>query len=557
MAKVGRPRLPTGPKPTDLLPTDKDAYMEFENDEILDPETLPVSTKEEISPVEKVEDSILLIPKPPSKDFQKSHAEEFYKYLATLEDKHWVQLIWYFYRTWPRIERPSEKYIDCGSYAFNEQWIIDNHGSGDYLIFLNQTGRKKDTGRICTAHIKVNVPDRPPKLVLSELDTGIKENKVYVDRLIAEGKLTQDGKLPMTQSQGIGTDAIVNLLGRMIDKMDRQQVSGYKDPKDAAITSAFEIISKGNETATKLMLDQMKEKDPQQLISLLTTLMTLMKPDAKTASNELDMMRMMMEITTKNNELLAKKEETNMNLMLKLMERASTPPPPPEDTFDKTLDRFSKIAEITGMGEGGGKKSTLETVMQYGAPVLGQILGVVQNVLAIRAQTPNTNQTQGGQANQANQTQANQPRIPLSISTAPMPEMQANQSNQQGETKPNGKMNVGDAMTQNQTQQQELIKEGLKQLGPQIIAALERGTHGDAFAEAIENFIGPVAYDQIASIGKPDILVILKGDEVLWAKLQSMENRLNMFIDEFIQYGEPELEAPETTESVNKGLVTK
>jgi hypothetical protein len=531
MAQVGtkrEPRLPIGP------PVDK--IDKVDDDIILDPDVPEVETKLEDKDKDKDkfdEIKIAKIPLPPSKRIPDTDTKLFYDWMAILKPEHWVQLTWYMYRNWPRLNKPDDdvKYIDCGNYAITEQWILENHGSGDYMFICNEAGKPKNAKTICTAYVKnLTHPEYPPKVKMNELDVHFPSNKNYVDRMVAEGKLTVDLKpMNITQQQPNGglSDQIIL---RLIDKIDKTQVNRMEDPKDGAIKAAFEIIGQGNKAATQMMLDQMKQDDPDKLVKLVQTIMGMVpKPPEHNGSESTTFMKMLVESQNKNAEIMAKKDETMMNMMMKLMEKSTTPPI--EDNFDKSLERFTKLMELTGIGESlGGKKGTLEIALQYGAPILERALGIVQNLMALKAQGAAKIDPITGK-----EVPSNQPASPLPVSIA--------SSSITAETPPqptNGKADVRDAMVNNSQEQEEMIKQGLKQIGPKIVEALNRRTSGDTFAESIDNFLGPMVYNQLASLGESKMIEILQTDQQLWNQLKLVEPQLKIFIKEFIDYGKPE-----------------
>lgn len=534
MAQVGtkrEPRLPMGP------PVDK--IDKIDDDMILDPE---IETKlEESKDKDKDKDKdkfdeikIAKIPLPPSKRIPDTDTKLFYDWMTILKPEHWVQLTWYMYRNWPRLNKPDDdvKYIDCGNYAITEQWILENHGSGDYMFICNEAGKPKNAKTICTAYVKNLVhPEYPPKVKMNELDVHFPSNKNYVDRMVAEGKLTVDLK-PMNSSQQQNGGLSDQIILKLLDKVDKQQITRMDDPKDSAIKAAFEIIGQGNKAATQMMLDQMKQDDPDKLVKLVQTIMGMVpKPPEHNGSETTTFMKMLVESQNKNAELMAKKDDTIMAMMMKMMESKTTPSD--DGSFDKTIDRFMKFMELTGMEGlgGGGKKSTLEVALQYGSPILERALGIVQNLMALKAQgAPKIDPITG---KEVLSNQAASP-LPISIASSPI------QSTEQPTNKQTGKSDVREAMVNNSAEQEDMIKQGLRQIGPKIIEALNRRTSGDTFAESIDNFLGPMVYNQLASLGESKMIEILQTDVALWNQLKLVEPQLKIFIKEFIDYGKPD-----------------
>lgn len=535
MAKVGiprEPRLPTGPKPNDieshnLLMMDEAVIT----DRIAPPVVKVEEKKGENENFKEVETIRTKIPTAPSKRIDYSESKQFYDWTKCFTDESIkVQILWYMYRTMPRISRTDQKYIDCSNIAITEQWILETHGSGDYMFIVNDQTKGKGNN-LCTAFCRVDNPIYPPILNIAELDVHFKGNEPYVTRLISEGKLTTDRK-PMNQPQnGGGTQLSDQIILKLIDKLDQKQINNMKDPKDSAIEAAFNIIGKGNEAATKLMLDQMKQDDPDKLFKLVELIMKMIpKPPEHKDNTDGNMMKFL--------EIMNKKDETIMNLMTKMMDKqiAVQAGPSEGDVFDKSLDRMTKLMELTGIGEGGGKKSTLETVMQYGMPVLQNVFGMIQNLMALKAQgAPQIDPKTGKPVPTST--------VPVVVSNAP-PITAGAEDEQVIEGQPTieGKKTVEQAMMMNSEQQKQAISNGLKQMGPRIIDAIQRGVPGDAFAESIEGFLGPIVYNQLASLGVDNIIEIVKTDQQLWSQLAPVENLFVEFVKEFVAYGEPGVE---------------
>lgn len=563
MAEVGTkrsPRLPKGPKPLE----ESDNVVIEADEEVLD--GTPARTDNKTSTgntdngvnsrnssdsnvgtnnFQEIEKRPKL-PEPPSKVIREHQVS--YDYMAQLKPEHWLQVIWYLYRLDPKIIRPDgEEYIDKGSHALTEDYILENFGSGEYQLKFNDVGKPKNAKNVFTAYFRYNLPDKPPKVNMAELDVDAKVNRRFVDQCITKGLLTVDRK-PMNtiQPQGVSNDAIVNLLGKMIDKLDRTQINNAsKDPRDAAISEAFAIMGKGNEAATRMMLEQMKENSPDTLIKLVTLIMGMMpKQDNKSDDG------MLMKFISIMND----KDKTMMDMMNKMMEmtiKASQPKEGQtnnsEDSFDKFMDRFSKMADLMGLtgGGGGGKKSTLEVALQYGMPAVERAFGIIQNLLALKASgvQPITNNGQG------QQTRTNQPTLPVTTSTS---EVTAEDTEA---TTVNTNNNGGAGMGINE----DLIKRGVLELAPKIVEAMNRDTSGDAFADSINTFLGPQAYDMIAGLGEEKILECIKSVPQVWALFSMREPALKKFIKDFISYGNDE-ELPTGGEGEGetvKGIVGK
>jgi hypothetical protein len=532
-------RLPQGPKPVDEV---EDRVIDEVNDDIPDDPELESGTQTEtgvaVAPItegKKEEGDFseikrIKIPEPPTKLY--GNWESYDGYQTKLTQEHWTTLLWYLYRSWPKIVRPeNEGYIDKGSGVLQLSYILRKHGSGEYQVILNNPSMPKLQRKVTKVNFKLMDEENPPLLNMAELDVEYKGNKLFVDQCIARGLLTTEKK-PMNSLQASGNgnqDQLVRLLEKIIDKKDAAPTGG-KDPRDAALAEVITIMGKGNEASTKMLIEQMqsttKENDPDRMLKLVTAIIDLTGKNQPPAQqgNGIDMFKVL--------ELLSKKDEKILELIGRIAEGkggSGSGDGGKEDSFDTFLDRMGKWNEAMGLagGEGGsgrgGKKSTLEVILQYSMPAVEKALGLVQNLLYLKGQgvQPNPGGVGGGGQQQQQRHQPAPGLGPVAV-TSPA----------------DGPQDVRDAMLgEAEANQVEIIKKGVRQLGPQIIAAMERGTEGDAFAESIYNFLGPMAYNQIAGLGEEKLIEYLQLEPAIWQRLQTVESALRIFIKEFIAFG--------------------
>lgn len=492
------------------------------------------------------------IPEPPSRTIREPQV--LYDYLATLKDEHWVQLVWYLYRVWPQIirEDDNKKYIECNAIAFDEDYMLKNHGSGEYMLMLNDSGKPKNAKTMLKAFIKLNDPDYPPMVNMAELDTSFPGNRTFVDKCIAKGLLTVDKK-PMNQTNnnqgGMNSDAVITLLGKVIDKLDNSNKNNnQKDPTQDALTAVVTMMKEGNTASTKMLLDQMKESSPNTFVGMIAAIKELLPKETQHKdTSSIDPMKFL--------ELMSKKDETILNLMTKMIEKQNNPVnkngEDGNDSFDRFMDRFIKMQELIGVGAdkggGGGKKSTLEVVMQYGMPVADKVFGLIQNLLALKAMGAPTNTTGAG----TTATTSTAPTLPISISQSPGIQANPNQSVEEQLNNPQQQQQ------QQQTQQQpvmneEMIKQGVLELSPKILEAMNRNETGDEFAHNLNGFLGPQAYDIIAGLGEEKIVETIKAYPQAWQLFSMREGALRKFIKAFIAFGSDEdidtTDAPDETD---------
>lgn len=458
------------------------------------------------------------IPKAPAKKIRDN--DVFFRYMEELDAdrSNWDSLVLYCYRMWPQIVRPDkEKYIDVQSNGINEDWIIKNHGSGDYMFILNDSNKPKNAKEVCTAYVKVRHPDYDPLVNLSELDMQYRGNRAFVDKMIALGKLSPDGRVMNGQAvQGQVSDAsVVQLLGRMIDKMDRKDLGRASDPTDTAINKAFEVMARGNQAATEMMLSQMKQEDPEKLLKLITMVTGLVRqPEVKQDDS---IWKLLLQTQSQAH-------DQQLKLMEKMIEiKAGEKEPLDEDTvMDKLLNRMEKMQTLfasMGGGENGGKKGTLEVIMQYAGPSIGQALGIINNLLVLNAAKVGINPN------------------------GPQPVTQSGDAiNKQQEQIIEGEVVKPGAPTDMDEANKEGLRQQVRQYSPMIISAVNRGESGEEFAASIDTLFGKDSgvYTGLAALGEEQLIAFLKLDEQTWLRLAPLELKLRKFIQEFIFYGTDE-----------------
>jgi hypothetical protein len=487
--------------------------------------------KEESPPVEFVEFENepalqVLIPRDcppfPAKTITADREGLFWKWIDSLTQEDWNHLTIYCYRDWPLIDRTRDnpnaaKYIDKYGSRFTKEILMKGdgadlipHGSGKYILIVNDANKavKGKGGQIGQAHISINDVDHPPLFRLEELVVEHPNNRSIVDKLVAEGKLNPQGKIMQTQG---GTDnaALIGLVTSLINKLSSQP---QQAPKDSTAESISQMFVKANDTMLGMVKDQAKSDDPEKLIKMLSTLKEML-PKAESGNATLELIvKMQAEMTKLQMESTKSREE----LMLKMMEMMQAKNSSGEDEFDKTLERQIKLKELMG-GESGGadrKKSIPELAFEYGAPVAIKLFETIQGFINVR------NYSEGLKKQQA---QGNTP--------------QAHQQQQAGlpsvtQEQPQTNQEAGKVVEMPATPEHQLIGIIRGPAGPLIIAALQRGDTGDMFAENLEGMFGRMTYDQIATLGKDQILAAMQSIPEFWSQI--VPSSVEKFVEDFI-----------------------
>lgn len=470
----------------------------------------------------KVIEKEIPMPPFPAKTIRADKDQLFFDWMESLDKNHWNHLIIYGYREWPIIDRQKENpkagiNIDVYSNNFTREIILKGdgsdhppHGSGRYQFRINDVNKAINGkgGTLGVAYVHLNDPHYPPVLRLEELLTDHPGNRSYVDRLVAEGKLSKEGNI-VTQQGGTDNAALIALLTRMIERQSNQPVQ----PKDSTTESISKMYVDTNKTMMDMVKDQIKGDAPDKLIVMLTALKEMMPKPENNSSMLETLLKLQSEahtreagLTTKMFEILAAKPDSS-------------------DAEDKVLARIATYKELFG-GEGGKetKKSTLEVILEHTAPIGVRLLDTLNNILSMK------NYTQGLKQQQTQQKPVQQTVQELPQATQPI----------------EGKDNIVEMPASPETQIAQVFK---GPAGSMILNALSRGQNGTDFAAGVIDTFGPLVFNQVKEIGKEKILEGMK--TVLefvngLSQIGATDLIVDKFITEFVEF-DPEFD-PETEE---------
>lgn len=465
------------------------------------------------------------LPPFPAKIIESNKSNLFFDWIRKLTEDDWSHLQGYLYREWPVIDRQRNNptaaiYIDKLNLGFdlNSEDFLTRHGSGKYKVLINDVNKAVagKGGTIGTARFEVNDPNRPPVFVLEELVPEHPSNRTIKDQLIAQGKLTIEGNLMATQQPSNDNGALIALLTRMIERQSQPPAP----PKDATAESMTQMFVKANDTVLGMVRDQAKSDDPDKLVKLLSAFKEMMPKQENNSSNE--MLTLIMKMQGDMAKVQADSQSAREGMMLKMMEMMNQKPSA-DDNFDKELDRMMKLKELIA-GEGGGaregKKSIPELAFEYGAPVVLKVLDTIQGFVNVKNYSEGLKRAGVAVPTQTPVANPSQPQV-----EAPME-----------------RENVVE-MPKQATPQDQLIGIIKGPGGMLIIEALKRDESGANFAAGIHSMHGKLAYDQLAALGKEEILKAMQAVPQFWN--QVVPTSVEKFVDEFIAYGTEEAEEEE------------
>lgn len=443
------------------------------------------------------------LPPFPAKTIRADKANIFWDWVSEVDESEFDHLVPYLYRTWPiidrqRVDSKASLNIDKlgDKQTLNLEYIKQTHGNGSYKITVNDVNKAVNGkgGTIGSVYLDIKEPGLEPILRLDELDFGHRENKVYVDKLIAQGKISPDGKVTqVTPTQNMGNDpAVMQLLTSLINKVTDGR--NQPVPKDTTAETIGQMYSKASETMMQMVKDNSKaDNDPLKMLSALKDLLP------KQDSGE-GMLALVLKL---QNDSQAREQAT----MLKLMELMQA-----KQETESDIDKLMKFKELGlfGGGDGGSnhKRSTLEILAEAGAPILGKVFDTVQLIL------------QGNMLAKAG-------LVPPSPSQPQQPPPQQAPQIAKGE-------NVIEMPTPQETDQFTLL---LNNYGGMIVQAIQSGKSGGDFAIMVETITNTVVYQSIAGLGKDTIINRLKTTKAIWEQVGGAPQLVDEFIEDFIAYG--------------------
>jgi len=454
--------------------------------------------------------------------------DDFYPYVASLSRQDWGHVALYVYRLAnPRIVRDPSNVDSIDreppSVPFTEQYLKETQGSGKFEVKLNDTDSRTTVCRMIT---DINDPEYPPKFDIRELDIGFKGNRLIVEKLKREGKLTQDGDVVVQK-----VDNADATMAQALKEVAMEAMRGGKNNQPGMESQAFgkmmEMFQNASNQAIQIALAQIKKEEKpaggDPMIALLITLFTKQmdlaakQTDAKPANDPL--IALLMAQLQQSQKDSAAERQRNHELQLKMLEQKASATDPME-MVEKVLNIQEKL--------GGGEKTArrpgwpglledhADQLIDLGKAAIGAISQAGYKRSQQQAQQPNPNQPQPAQTQQ------------------PVPQQQQPQQQPQP-----GAENV--PQPQSTDPDIQFLIEIFEQQGKRLVAAFaaDPDSGGDvAAAIAMPMFAGKAGYERIARMGPEKILQAMKlvADGAMYKDLLAAgtQEMLNDFIADFI-----------------------
>lgn len=469
-----------------------------------------------------------------------SEFEQWYRLLNEIDFSH---LVMYLYRDKPIIIRQLSgqeyNYIDIISekYPDIKKYIVETHGGGKYRLLVNDTDLSRNSC-ICTVKFEIPINEVDPILNYEELDTRHRDNMAYIQKLKFKGILDKDGSFvnnPNNQNQnqnrnngGIdsSTIALLDKVSSIYERQDQKTQSLIKDQLGARKEDPLGSIR-------DLLLEKLKQEDPNKQISMITTLVTMMQgfmPKHDSNNDQMQFMKMMMDMQ-------AASFQAQMTLMTKMMENTKK-----EDPFDMFIKFKSLISDMIPNKEETEerKRSTTEVLIdkasEMAIPILNGIgqylqLRTVQESVAKGLPVPQTIQQQAmGQLPSGNDPNLVQnPNMISGQNLDNQNQIQGNLNNQ------NQNVVNGDDMGQ--------LEEMIRQQGGVIINIIKSGDErpGLVLAEQLisASQLSPINYYlMLKNLGKEKIITAMRNVMEFWTQTGQVYGAAFMekFVDDFVNF---------------------
>jgi len=329
------------------------------------------------------------LPKVPTKTLT---PEEFYAYTAALTEQDWAHSMGYVFRLWPRIIR-EPKNIEKFTTPLTELHLLETHGSGKYMVMLNDTDSDKT---VAQTYPDFDSPNYPPRLDLRELDVNHEKNRTFVDHLKRTGKLTMDGDIVQPGKAEAGEASAIKEIALEAMRSGQKQ-GGTLDTR--AFEKMMDMMSTASSKSIEIALGQVKKEDPaafmtlvmemskqqnQSMAPMLTLMTTLIAKMLDKPAGPDPMMAMMMEQLKAAREDAAAARQASEAALQRAHEKEMAA----LENRAEAVDPMAMVEKVLNLQEklgGGGPKDWKAQLVDEGMKHVPEILGLAERAIGYQA----------------------------------------------------------------------------------------------------------------------------------------------------------------------------
>lgn len=561
MAKVGRPKGVKGGEtvsPVSQIPIPQPEIVDLtEMGDTPPSNPIPISS----STADLVAEEMKKARKLPTIPSRELLFKDYVEWSKLLTKDHWEHILTYVYRTYPIIIRQQSSkdnpsYIDKVAGKLTREDIVGRYGGGKYDLYLNDTDQTKNPQLIVRVDIPLHEAD--PILNYTELDLGRKENGAYVTSLIQKGLIDESGKIMTPESKANqATEANANAMMGMV----REFMGIIKTLNQEQTANLRKQLGGDNEgglgkSIGDILLEQMKQQDPNKQLQTFTTLLNAVKPnESKAADNQVSLIKELFEAQKQANAQMFEFFKMQMEMMKGSQTSSNDKSSDTTDELDKLSRLLAFAREIRGGGGHGAERSGWDVAVDVAREVASPLLTALGNLFAMKMQNPMQAPMQmGNQPNPSNQVNLNVKQLPVGgvgvVSNPSNLPNSVNSSNQVNQPNPSNQPNlVGSEITPEIQQLIPLIH----QYGNLIITNGLQAKKGYEFAEDLIAMMGNAPYLMVAKYGEDTLIQAMKAVPEFWNTVDVAfgEHYVKQWVSDFIHYEEriAELEEQEEIDS--------
>jgi hypothetical protein len=298
------------------------------------------------------------------------------------------RIILYIYRQEPviirqKVDATADNNIDVWPLSpdamFTEPYMISHHGGGTYKIVVKDCDKPKTTkGGFFEAKLTIPINLHEPKLDYREVDWDHPHNKGFKAWARAAGKI-DNNNMPVEMirkenGNAAPNDAMVQMTKTVLEFASKMN---EKDQNQLKTQLGANDLSK---SIGDILLEQMKQQDPNKQLATITQLITAMQAMNKPDNTMATIMPMFLQMMT-----AAQERSDKMFMMFMENMKKDTPEKEERDEISKLKD----LMEVAKMIKGGSgpveDKPWYASVVEHGLPLLGQVAGMVNNMMAMKA----------------------------------------------------------------------------------------------------------------------------------------------------------------------------
>lgn len=439
----------------------------------------------------------------------------FFEYLSMIPSQEWGHLAIYIYRNYPVIDRRlSDKdnygYIDKVKEPFDRQWLLTTHGTGEYGVKLSDSNKNHASAYVAETTIKFNAGfgEYPPVINMKELVREHKDNRVYVQWLITQGQLKQDGD-GGTVATTAGEKAADFLLetGKQVlrERMNPSDLSAKTEA--TTMNKVVDMLGTAYNKALEIQARPPQSGDMSSLSELANVLKSL---GLGSGSSQAELIQLLMKTQGDNMKLMVDMLSKQTDTQLKGIEL--------QIQAQKTAGGSSVVEQIKGfaeviailhetgiLGGGGGKadwkSSLIETVGEMIPKGISATANLIHNLAIFKGLKPGA--------------------VPVNPIT--------------GEPQPPGEQAA--LAPPAQPTAPGIDQDSILQIGGLVLDAIHRDMPGDEWGAGFISMHGRATYDSLQALGKDALLSAMQQVPQLWKQFEPIQPALQKFMDGFLQAG--------------------